>query len=106
MFYLHVSLNILTELTGFSLCENLIKNVEKCSNLLFSSKVGRCLAETSVKGLEFQQSKHWPAKGNKVCCKVCSIWMVTLTLTDTCNMCKVRLLMVQCFSEEHITLNM
>ena len=106
IFYLHACLNILTEISDFSLGENLIKKVEKWSNLLFSRKVGRCLAETSVKGLEFQQCEQWPPTGNKVCCKACSIWTGTFTFTDRCNKCKVRLCMVWRFSEEHITLNL
>jgi hypothetical protein len=56
--------------------------------------------------LESQQNEHWPAKGNKLCCRVCSARDKIARTIYQCVKCKVGLCVVLCFLEYHTQTNL
>jgi hypothetical protein len=55
--------------------------------------------------LESRQNEHWPAKGNKLRCRVCSAPGKTAQTIYQCAKCQVGLCVLRCFQDYHTKTN-
>jgi hypothetical protein len=51
--------------------------------------------------LELRQNEHWPAKGNKLHCRMCSVRGIAAQTIYQCVKCQVGLCVVPCFQDYH-----
>lgn len=88
------------------LVRNLIEEAGRSQDRPTPSLVGRpSAAATNVMRLGSRHHKHWPAKSNKIRCRVCSARGVRKGTTYKCAKCNVGLCMVPCFADFHTKVN-
>ena len=72
-------------------------SISRGRSSLFASQLSR---------LEVKHPQHWPSKGKKRRCRVCSLKKQTWSTPYFCNKCDVGLCIVNCFEKWHARVNL
>jgi hypothetical protein len=79
------------------LIRNLVEEGDKNERPHPLMRGGTNPAIQNIARLEWRQNEHWPAKGNKLCCRVCSARGKTTQTIYQCVKCQVGLCVMPCF---------
>ena len=105
--YLHVGLNIPTEISGFFWWGIWLTMLERAKIAPPPRLVGRpSLGAKNVLRHKSRHNKHWPVKSTQLNCRLCSSRSQRKRKVYKCARCNVGLCVVPCFKEYHTTVNL
>jgi hypothetical protein len=89
------------------LTRELIYHLQEENVIASSTSRGRPSPMASeLSRLEIKQSQHWPYKGKRQCCRVCSLAKQTRSTWYFCKKCDVGLCTGNCFEKWHTRVNL
>jgi hypothetical protein len=87
------------------LIRELVQNVDMTTTSVQRGRSSSSAPTLQLSRLEAQKFNHWPVKGTKRRCVVCSLWKKRSTSSYFCRGCGVALCVSPCFEEHHTKTN-